>query len=91
MRDPDCVKCQTQNRGWACREHHKKMSVYAPGTDHFDPEYLAYLDTLTSEVIAGATVRLTHNNGGRLVRIEMWSPGEGNIYRNITLEGWMNE
>jgi hypothetical protein len=66
------------------------MHVYTPGTDHFDPEYLAYLGTLTSQValLGDDRVRVTKNPRGEVVRIEYWTAPTG--YLNLQLPGWMN-
>lgn len=69
------------------------MKVYKDDSDKFDPEYLAYLDTLTSEVGAGR-FRITRNPENEVVRFEFWplAPGEeprAYAYYDFPLPGWM--
>lgn len=71
------------------------MNVYEEDSDHFSAEYLAYLDTLTSEVRSDARVRITRNPKGETVRFEVWlgesecygSPGYA--YYDFPFPGWM--
>lgn len=65
------------------------MKVYKDDSDEFDPEYLAYLGTLTSEVGTGR-YRVTRNPGpdGELVRFEFWT--DGGFYFNFNAPEWMN-
>lgn len=62
------------------------MNVYEKDTEHFSPEYLAYLGTLTTEVSTGR-MRLTRNPKGELVRLEFWDSDGG--YYALPLPGWM--
>lgn len=71
------------------------MQVYKTDSDEFDPEYLAYLGTLTSEVGTGK-FRLTRNPDGDLVRVEFWvQRGEDEDHFrywdhfDFPLPGWM--
>lgn len=68
------------------------MNVYKEDTDEFDPEYLAYLDTLTSEA-GEAKYRISRNPQGEIVRMEFWAHRQDNpeiwAYYNFPLPGWM--
>lgn len=62
---PVCPKCEDRAK--------PPLRIYKEGSGEFAPEYLAYLDTLTSEVFGNCRARITRNPDGEIVRMEFWT------------------
>lgn len=67
------------------------MDVYLDGTTKFNPEYLAYLRTLTVEgkkLKDGSYLRVSWNPVGKVVRVETWTAAPEHVYENWFTKHW---
>jgi hypothetical protein len=62
------------------------VKVYKDDSDEFDPEYLEYLGTLTTQA-GNAKYRISRNAKEEVVRMEFWL--DGSHYIDLPFPGWM--